>query len=192
MIDKTLFIILVFLVSILVDINLSISTKLNKELSSLDKAKVLNNRLDPPVPDDNTPDHFPVPEYSKLDKKCLALNIYWEARNQPKRGMIAVGLVTLNRVLHDKFPDDICSVVYQTRGPGKCQFSWVCTHKNRITHEKTAWNQSIEIATNILNKKYNDHDFTKGALHYHAYYVTPYWSKKLKFHIKIGSHLFYE
>ena len=32
---------------------------------------------------------------------CLATNIYWEARNQTVSGMIAVGMVTRNRVSRD-------------------------------------------------------------------------------------------
>ena len=51
---------------------------------------------------------------------CLARNIYWEARSEPVEGMIAVAQVTLNRVAHKSFPDDICDVVYQ--GPTKA--SW--------------------------------------------------------------------
>ena len=45
--------------------------------------------------------------------KCLALNIYHEARNQPFLGKLAVGFVTLNRVKSDKFPDTVCEVVKQ-------------------------------------------------------------------------------
>jgi len=52
--------------------------------------------------------HSPVSE-----QKCLADNIYFEARNQVHRGMIAVGLVTRNRVLDNRFPHSFCGVVKQ-------------------------------------------------------------------------------
>ena len=38
------------------------------------------------------------------EQKCIADNIYWEARNQSAKGMIAVALVTRNRVLDERFP----------------------------------------------------------------------------------------
>ena len=50
-----------------------------------------------------------------MDAHCLAQNIYFEAGNQPLAGKIAVANVTLNRVEHDKFPNNVCDVVYQTK-----------------------------------------------------------------------------
>ena len=35
---------------------------------------------------------------------CLALNIYFEARGEPKLGQIAVGHVVLNRVVDKRYP----------------------------------------------------------------------------------------
>ena len=79
----------------------------------------------------------------RRDLDCLARNIYWEARSEPYHGMVAVAQVTLNRVAHKSFPDDICDVVYQgpTRASWKdssvyypikhrCQFSWYCDGKS--------------------------------------------------------------
>jgi|TARA_X000001316_G_C919623_1_gene33723 spore germination cell wall hydrolase CwlJ-like protein len=45
------------------------------------------------------------------------------------------------------------------------------------------------IAKNILGKQSN---YTKGADHYHADYVDPYWAKSLTKTIKIGRHIFYK
>ena len=47
------------------------------------------------------------------------------------------------------------------------------------------WN----IAQNILGKKTN---YTKGADHYHADYVNPYWAKSMKKTVVIGRHIFYK
>ena len=51
--------------------------------------------------------------HTELDEQvnCLATNIYWEARNQPTKGMIAVALVTRNRVFDDRYPNTYCGVV---------------------------------------------------------------------------------
>ena len=43
---------------------------------------------------------------------CLALNVYFEARNQPLTGQIAVTQVVMNRVESEYYPDDVCEVVY--------------------------------------------------------------------------------
>ena len=64
---------------------------------------------------------------------CLALNVYFEAGNQPIVGKIAVAQVVMNRVELDEYPDTVCEVIHQgptyTNGKGdvypkkwKCQF----------------------------------------------------------------------
>lgn len=64
---------------------------------------------------------------------CLRKNVYWEGRNQDEAGMIAIAIVTLNRVGAKNYPDTICGVVHDAvrnaRGlpvRNKCQFSWYC------------------------------------------------------------------
>ena len=51
---------------------------------------------------------------------CLADNIYWEARNQPVRGMFAVAFVVDNRVSDKRYPDTYCEVIQQ----GPTRPSW--------------------------------------------------------------------
>ena len=57
----------------------------------------------------------PALELKKLIRqdqaKCLADNMYFEARNQSWRGIVAVGMVTLNRVSDKRFPEILCEVV---------------------------------------------------------------------------------
>ena len=36
--------------------------------------------------------------------RCLAKNMYWEARNQSLKGIVAVGYVTMNRVADGRYP----------------------------------------------------------------------------------------
>ena len=59
------------------------------------------------------------PEVDKEQHKCLALNIYHEARSESMEGQIAVAQVTLNRVAHSEWPSTICEVVSEPK-----QFSW--------------------------------------------------------------------
>ena len=76
--------------------------------------------------------------------KCLALNIYHEARSEPPVGRYAVAWVTLNRVEHEKFRDTICKVVYQ---PG--QFSWTEDGKSDKAYEKEAFKEAMKIAEDV-------------------------------------------
>ena len=46
---------------------------------------------------------------------CLALNIYYEARNQPVVGQIAVSQVVLHRVKDKRYPNTVCKVVRQAK-----------------------------------------------------------------------------
>lgn len=48
--------------------------------------------------------------------RCMALNLYWEARSEGREGMLAVGWVVLNRVAHPKFPNTVCGVIQQGGG----------------------------------------------------------------------------
>ena len=52
--------------------------------------------------------------------KCLALNMYHEARDQGTAGILAVSAVVLNRVRDKRFPNSICEVIYQ----GPIRESW--------------------------------------------------------------------
>ena len=137
--------------------------------------------------------------------KCIADNIYWEARNQSTKGMIAVGLVTMNRVVDPRFPSTPCEVVHQ--GPtrpswknksisypvkNRCQFSWYCDGKAELV--PIADQHVYEMARMIAFKVYHQEnwwDLTSGATHYHADYVTPAWASSKTKTTVIGNHIFY-
>jgi N-acetylmuramoyl-L-alanine amidase len=143
--------------------------------------------------------HSPVSE-----QKCLADNIYFEARNQVHRGMIAVALVTRNRVLDSRFPHSFCEVVKQ--GPERpswkqngtmvplrhrCQFSWYCDGKadEIYYHDTEVYQLAVAIAFKVYNNDF--YDFTDGATHYHADYVKPEWASTKTKTMKIDQHIFY-
>jgi len=46
---------------------------------------------------------------------CLALNLYFEARDQHVVGQSAVGFSTMNRFKDERYPDSVCSVVKQAK-----------------------------------------------------------------------------
>ena len=124
---------------------------------------------------------------------CLALNVYFEARNDTMVGQYAVAQVVMNRVQSNKFPNDVCSVVKQSRKDGTCQFSWYCDGKSDRPREPYAWAYAQMVAADVLiGQGIEVTDMTQGATHYHANYVRPYWADKLEYTVTYGSHLFYK
>ena len=130
---------------------------------------------------------------------CLASNIYWEARNQPFEGKIAVAQVTMNRVESSSYPDTICDVVTQTRyyPSGRidlhsCQFSWYCDGLKDEPVETWgfSYEESFELAIKFLQERPTD--FTEGSTHYHNTKVNPTWTASLQEVIQIEDHLFYK
>jgi spore germination cell wall hydrolase CwlJ-like protein len=124
---------------------------------------------------------------------CLAINIYREAGHEPFEGKVAVGQVTMNRVVDGRFGKDVCGVVYQKNVVMErviCQFSWACdsVHRNRPIN-KPAYTESYEVAKKVLLEGFRL-DIMKKAMYYHADYVNPNW--RLEKIGKIGRHVFYK
>ena len=126
---------------------------------------------------------------AKKQIDCLADNIYHEAGYEPDQGKVAVALVTMNRVQDPRYPKDICSVVKQ-KVNYTCQFTWFCQDKY-TNRQKTAYEESRDIALHVYANYEKIKDFTNGALFYHADYVNPQW-RGLEKTTVIGRHIFYK
>lgn len=158
---------------------------------------IVESPLDPPPPQDS-------------ELECMAMNIYYEARNQSRLGQIAVGQVVLNRIQHTYYPDTVCEVVQQgslTTGDiyrwitrdgeavriPSCQFSWYCDGQSdeiRDRETNQAWRTAVDIATAMLTD--NPYEgMLEGATHYHATYVDPAWASTKTEVTQIDSHIFY-
>lgn len=131
------------------------------------------------------------PESMKREQKCLAEAIYFESRSEPEDGQAAVAQVVLNRVKSGLYPTSICGVVYQNRHKYKaCQFTFACEGRSLAITEQGPWASAQRIARAVLEgSSYNRAVGT--STHYHAAYVAPYWSRKLKRTDQIGRHIFY-
>ena len=134
----------------------------------------------------------------KSAKECLAMAIYHEARGEPVEGRKAVGRVIMNRVDSKYHPDSVCGVVYKNaHKKNACQFSFACDGVSDRPKEGKAWAKSRELARDLLScdKACRNAKRQKGGIesstHYHATYVSPSWSKKLKKTGKVGNHIFY-
>jgi spore germination cell wall hydrolase CwlJ-like protein len=149
-----------------------------------------------------------VTETIQLDLKeirCLANNVYFEARSESSRGKMAIALVTMNRASSPDFPSKICQVVKQKHSHNRCQFSWWCDPQNqKHLKEKKYSNNPIDAAAyldayHLARKVYvtypNIVDITKGAQFYHATYKNKrdlgIPLKSLRRTTKIGRHVFY-
>ncbi len=132
-----------------------------------------------------------VGEDLQAELRCLALNVYWEARSESPLGRMAVAAVTLNRVANRTFPASVCEVVLQGQEQGlhRCQFSWVCDRRANEPSDAAAWREAelVAFAALFLNLP----DPTRGALWYHADYVSPPWAASMAQAMRIGRHLFY-
>ena len=126
-----------------------------------------------------------------MELKCLADNIYFEARNESIKGQVAVALVTVNRVNSKHYPNTICEVVWEYK-----QFSWTLDKILAATkYNKRAYARAELIALVFITKTMTNEeikDFTNKSTHYHAKYVSPYWASNLKYIMKIENHIFYK
>lgn len=115
--------------------------------------------------------------------ECLAIAIYFEARSEPKESQLAVAETIYNRMIDPRYPDSICSVVWQRK-----QFSFTHDGKSDKPKNKQKYKEILEYSREIMKGElFVGH----GATHYHADYVAPSWSKELTQVGKYGRHIFY-
>jgi Cell Wall Hydrolase len=124
-------------------------------------------------------------------ESCLAKAVYFEARDQPYRGQVAVAQVVMNRVFSGVYPRDVCGVIYQNANHYlACQFTFACNGKRKVIDERSAWARAKRIAKETLDGKLYV-QAVGTATHYHATYVHPYWVHEMHRVAREGIHLFY-
>ena len=122
---------------------------------------------------------------------CLTQAVYFEARSQTLAGQQGVAQVVMNRTHSTDYPAGVCDVVYERTGRyGTCQFTFVCDGSMRRLVEPTAWDKAREVASQALG----GHTYAplKDALHYHASWMTPYWSSSLPRIGQVDGQVFYK
>lgn len=131
--------------------------------------------------------------------RCMAMNIYHEARGENTAGKFAVADVVLNRVESSRFPNTVCDVVHQgvldSNGnpvKHKCQFSWWCDGRSDKTTDTEAWIDSKRVAYEMLiDRRFRG--ITEGSDHYHVADMNkkPFWITAFNEIGNIGDHTFY-
>lgn len=110
---------------------------------------------------------------------CMGLTLFHEGlKNEPIDGLFAIAQTVLNRA--ERKPEKVCEVVQ-----ARAQFSW--TIKPPPVEDGRPWQTARVVARLSLNMA----DFTGGATHYHALYVSPYWRSDMIPLGQFGNHIFY-
>ncbi len=141
-------------------------------------------------------------KFSDREMECVAQNAHYEARAEGSEGMYAVTAVVLNRYRANKWPSDLCDIVYQ-----KSQFSWTNkirkkpwkrTDKELLVYSGAALADfsspypTSDASMSLRGNKFDSVDPTNGATHYHNFSVSPKWAKGMEVTAVIGNHIFYK
>ena len=113
---------------------------------------------------------------------CIARAVYWEARDQPFDGQLAVAFVVLNR--ERASGRTACAVVDE---PGT--FSGVARHRSERARDARAWALAEEVA--LIAWEDPDADPTGAATYFHRLDAHPAWAAGLTLTRRIGAHLFF-
>lgn len=117
---------------------------------------------------------------AKSDLKALSCVVYYEARGAAKLDKIATAFVAVNRVNHPKFQNKLTNVVYR-----KHQFTWTkYSYSNLTPKNKTAWAESLRIASLVLNDEIVDP--TNGQVYFGKYKMN--YMKQVT--LKTGAHYY--
>lgn len=122
---------------------------------------------------------------------CMAVNIFHEARQEPRVGQAAVAWVVLNRVKHGFAPTP-CKVVYQVtqlEDRKLCQFSWVCEGKPTPNKNDPFFVKAKQVAYEVMVLEMYKDLLPRNTLFFHAFHIDPLWPyHRVK---QIGNHIFY-
>lgn len=120
---------------------------------------------------------------------CLAIAVYFEARSEPIDAQMAVAETILTRAAHPDYPDTVCGVVKQDKGPKAhdCQFSFYCDGLPDTPRDAKAWHTAQQVASEALSGG----TIGINATHYHTRAVRPVWRHGLTQIGAIGDHIFY-
>ena len=120
----------------------------------------------------------PYKWYDRAELRCLADNIYHEARGEESYGQMLVARVTLNRA--EKMNESICKTVYKPK-----QFSWTLKKQKPIDRSSLAYQQAVHYAHQAQHLPNYD------LYYFHTKQVKPFWSRKVPLQFAYGNHVFY-
>jgi len=134
------------------------------------------------------------PPVTSDEQYCMAEAMYFEARGDGWRGMVAVGAVVMNRVADRRYPDTVCEVVHQgaERNDRLCQFSYFCDGLPEAFGDSELRDLAYRMADAVLSSGRVSVVGVANATHYHAMRVAPWWADTLELQGCVGDHVFYQ
>lgn len=145
------------------------------------------------IPEESFWERFEIPT---RQFQCLVEVLYYEARNQPSEGVLAVAEVVLNRVNSPRYPKSVCAVSKQQLVKGVYQFSfWKNKSLLKQKKDRSSWNEMERLAQQAVELHEGGFQLVDEAMYYYnPKKANPKWarSSKLKFVRKIGDHKFYK
>lgn len=134
------------------------------------------------------------------EEEVVAITLMGEARGEGEIGLYAVGCVIQKRAQERELT--LSQVCLQNKinknGVRVWQFScwndkpYIETMKRLLKADTKQAKYSKRLARAMCAGGMLTQTFTGNANHYHASYVTPYWSKRFKPTKRIGNHIFYK
>lgn len=131
------------------------------------------------------PQTYVAVEPKQLD--CLAANIYYEGRNQPALGQLAIGITTLVRAREGNWAKSICGVVNQPN-----QFSWVGKKSQQPKWDEMAYLRSLSLANQLLSGDFDNLLPLFSPTYFHTTKVNPKWNQHMSKVAVINDHIFYK
>lgn len=120
---------------------------------------------------------------------CLSQAIWFESRNQPVVGQVAVAVTIMNRVKSSGYPNTVCEVVNQPY-----QFSYTLLPKDELERQLREANKidaiakelAVRIALQAITGGFDD---MHVSLHYYnPDKASPKWAKSFGNNFKLGQH----
>jgi N-acetylmuramoyl-L-alanine amidase len=126
-------------------------------------------------------------DQSLIARTLVARTVYFEARSDGARGMLAVAFVIRNRLRAGSFGDTVAEVV---RSPA--QFSvWNrggAARRGKVPADDPHWRQALQAARLAMAGAVKDP--SRGATFYHEKSIGPAWSRSMRVTARVGSHVF--
>lgn len=130
-----------------------------------------------------------VVHMTESEIQCMAKVMYFEARGEGSLGMAAVGYVVLNRMAHARYPDTVCTVVYDRNRRG-CQFSWVCDGIPDVIRNQRLFAEAREIAVDVMSTRMISNPID-DSIYFRHHRVRSRYASSQRLVAQVGQHKFF-
>lgn len=134
---------------------------------------------------------FPVEKFIDREYECFLRAVYNESYSESIQGQQAVAQVLYNRYVSRKFPDDMCSIIWQRTGR-VFQFPWMRErNKRELKLEQYVIDEMSEYLASVYMGVYTVPKLERATYFKRCDVKGDSWWNSLKMVAKIGDHCFY-